>query len=120
MNQRFLAVCNDSYILREVRSLNDLVDSPSKGENRVEIVDTIADPTPDLFHLHENAQLADFVRKFVNSLPARLRTVALLRYWEDKSQADIARALGISPSAVSQAIDRINTLGRRAIFPLLH
>lgn len=47
----------------------------------------------------------------VRSLPLRQRTVLLLRYWHDLSEAEIARRLGCAPGTVkslaSRARDRV-------------
>lgn len=45
----------------------------------------------------------------VQSLPRRQREVVVLRYWCDLSEAEIARALGISTGTVKSSAYRANT-----------
>ncbi len=45
----------------------------------------------------------------VQSLPRRQREVVVLRYWCDLSEAEIARALGISSGTVKSSAHRANT-----------
>ena len=42
----------------------------------------------------------------IGALPRRQREVIVLRYYEDLAVAEIARALQVSPGAVSSALDR--------------
>ena len=55
----------------------------------------------------------DLVLRALRVLPARQRAVMVLRYYDDLSEADIARTLGCSPGTVkSQASRALKTLRR--------
>lgn len=120
MNYLFFPSCNEGYAYRTVRSLNEKVlYVETGGSDEMELAETIADPRPDLFDQHHLRHLHNAVATFVDGLPPALKQVARLHYWDGLSQAEVARKLGVSRSAVSQAIARINKLGREAITPFL-
>ena len=48
----------------------------------------------------------DAVVRVLRALPVRQREVLVLRYWQDASEADIARTLGISAGAVKTHASR--------------
>ncbi len=60
-----------------------------------------------------NAEINKQVDQAVSKLPARQRMVFVLRYYEEKSNAEIAKALGITEGAVKanyhQAIKKLQT-----------
>jgi RNA polymerase sigma-70 factor (sigma-E family) len=76
-----------------------------RGERLVDVVPeppSYADDTVD-------SRLA--LWQAVRSLPARQRAVIVLRYYEDLSEAEIARVLGCAPGTVkSQASDALRSL----------
>ncbi len=62
-------------------------------------------------HGYEDAPPDDVMWKALARLPQRQRTVLVLRYYEDLSEAEIARVLGIAPGTVkSQASKGIAAL----------
>lgn len=48
----------------------------------------------------------DVLIRALATLPRRMREVLVLRYWLDLTEADTARALGISPGSVKSAASR--------------
>lgn len=57
----------------------------------------------------------DVVVRVLRTLPVRQREVIVLRYWQDASEADIARTLGISTGAVKTHASRALTAVRSAL-----
>ncbi len=58
------------------------------------------------------------VREFVRSLSTTNRDVMYRRYWNDQSQAYIARSLNISEAAISKRFRKIVTLGQSSLSDL--
>jgi DNA-directed RNA polymerase specialized sigma24 family protein len=52
------------------------------------------------------------VRQFVETLKPADKTLVNAIYWQDQAAADVARAMGITPSAISQRLSRVYRLGR--------
>jgi DNA-directed RNA polymerase specialized sigma24 family protein len=48
----------------------------------------------------------DHLIRLLRGLPPRQRTAIVLRYWEDLSEEDAARAMGCSPGTVKSAASR--------------
>jgi RNA polymerase sigma-70 factor (sigma-E family) len=76
-------------------------------------------PMPESFDLTargagpEHYDEVDLVLRALRVLPPRQRAVMVLRYYDDLSEAEIARALGCSPGTVkSQASRALKTLRR--------
>jgi RNA polymerase sigma-70 factor (sigma-E family) len=46
------------------------------------------------------------LRRAVDRLPQRMRAAVLLRYYEDLTEAEIARALGVTPGTVKSTVSR--------------
>lgn len=75
-------------------------------------------PTADSTHEHaERADMASLLRQ----LPPRQRAVIVLRYYEDRTEAEIAEALDITTGTVkSQAAKALRTLRRLSGEPTDH
>jgi len=58
-----------------------------------------AEPPPDTDQL-------DALRRAIGRLPHRMQAVVLLRYYEDRSEAEIAAALGVSAGTVKSTVSR--------------
>lgn len=52
------------------------------------------------------------VRQFVETLKPADRALVNAIYWQDHAATDVARLMGITPSAVSQRLSRVYRLGR--------
>ena len=63
--------------------------------------------------LHD--EQTDRVRRAIASLPAKLRLPVLLRYFEDMSYGDLARALDCSPGTVASRLNRGHQLLRQKL-----
>lgn len=53
-----------------------------------------------------DSELSDALRRALDRLPSRMRAAVVLRYFEDMSEAEIARALGISQGTVKSTVSR--------------
>ena len=83
--------------------------------SRLETVPAPAASHEDIFARH---QVAASVQQAVASLPAPLRAAILLRYFEDLSYADIARALNCSIGTVASRLSRGHRLLARTLGPI--
>ena len=61
---------------------------------------------------------AETVRAALQRLPERYRDAVLMRYWEGRSQAEIAVALGIAEGTCKSILSRARELLRVALEPL--
>ena len=62
-----------------------------------------SDATPDAVDTIDDR---DRIVRLLRQLPPRQRTAIVLRYWEDLSEAETARAMGCSPGTVKAATSR--------------
>jgi RNA polymerase sigma-70 factor (ECF subfamily) len=67
----------------------------------------------------ERLHVAVMVREAVASLPPRMRTVAVLRFYGEYSESEIAEALGIPPGTVKSRLNRARTSLAKTLEPLL-
>lgn len=95
--------------LNEPVASNELDDADDASE---EVVDRVADPTPNVEEDLHHKQLIASVRGFVRGLSPNLRKIVILHYWLGYSQSEIAVMLGVTRSAVCHALNRVNRLGR--------
>ena len=79
---------------------------------RLVAVDEVALDDPE----HDSVE-HDAVVRVLRGLPVRQREVLVLRYWQDATEADIARTLGISPGAVKTHASRGMAAVRAALAP---
>ena len=73
---------------------------------RVEIFPTAEIPEQLTEDPTWKSDLADAVNRAVDKLPPRQRTTLRLRYYEDRTEADIARLLGVSIGTVKSTVAR--------------
>ncbi len=79
------------------------------------LVHTIADPAPDGEELVERAEARSAIHRFLGTLRPRDREVVQRIFWNDESQADVARVLRVSGAAISKRMSRIAERGRDAL-----
>lgn len=72
----------------------------------------IPDPAPSPETSVANALDHERVRAFVQSLPPLEREVVRRHYWAGERQADIARDLGVTRSAICHMLARVHRVGR--------
>lgn len=91
-----IAVAIDST--RTIESIND--DSKEDVPSKLETIDT---------GLDEANMITDriFLRELINSLNDREKEIILLRYYKEKTQAEVAKILGITQVQVSRIEKRI-------------
>jgi len=53
-----------------------------------------------------DSELSDVLRRALDRLPSRMRAAVVLRYYEDRSEAEIAEMLGISQGTVKSTVSR--------------
>jgi RNA polymerase sigma-70 factor (ECF subfamily) len=75
------------------------------NRNRDRRAESIEDVTPETFSMTpiddlEREELGQAIADAIEQLPARQRTVFVLRHYEDKAHAEIARILSITEGAV--------------------
>jgi RNA polymerase sigma factor (sigma-70 family) len=89
----------------------DSISSPAGHDGETEPFEVL-DPSDDPREQLEELELTEAAAQFVRSLsPKQARLVTAL-YWEGRTQSDIARELGVSRTAVSKAVRKIERAGR--------
>jgi RNA polymerase sigma-B factor len=78
----------------------DSLDAPTGGDDDFSPADTLAEPD-DRFESLESWQM---VAPLIKELPERERTILYLRFFEEKTQSEIASQLGISQMHVSRLL----------------
>ena len=78
----------------------DSLDAPTGGDDDFSPADTLAEPD-DRFESLESWQM---VAPLIKQLPERERTILYLRFFEEKTQSEIATTLGISQMHVSRLL----------------
>lgn len=105
---------------REIKSLNDVVPWSSSGEEELlELQDVVMDSRPN----PEEEMFCTQLRKLVLSafwlLSPSQKRVAHLYFIRNKDKADIARQLGMSRSAVTQSMKKIEKKLQKSVLPEL-
>jgi RNA polymerase sigma-B factor len=81
----------------------DSLNAPvSEADSEVELIDRLGDPDGNINRVEQWQDL----ELVINELPERDRTVLFLRFFEDKTQSEIATDLGISQMHVSRILSR--------------
>jgi RNA polymerase sigma-B factor len=90
----------DALAARESRHGRPL-DSPY-GDEGLALSETLGELAADF----EQVERHELLRPFVEALPARERAILMLRFFEDRTQTEIADRLGISQMHVSRLLSR--------------
>ena len=94
----------DAYVRRILVNAHlDTRRRRSSTETPAQLLPHLADPAGDLAH---EVVERDRIRRILDTLPPRARTVLVLRYYADMADAAIAEALGISVSGVRATASR--------------
>ena len=101
------AVTNAPALLRRI-SLNLVRDHFRRAKHLaiVELSDTIPCPQPAADHQIERRQLIELVAGILGAMPRLRREVFIRRRVRGQSAGEVAHALGLSPSAVSNHVTR--------------
>jgi|SRR5271166_3804302 len=75
----------------------------------------IPDPAVDLEHQYELTWVQATISAFLGTLGPRDRELVRRVYWEDESQAAVARSFRVSAAAISKRMARIEAKGRIAL-----
>lgn len=95
------------------------LDGPSaSGKDARDAALALRDESCDPEQQIELAQTRHAIRKWMAKLSARDRDLLERLFWEDEMQADVARAMCVSRSAISQQMTRITKRGRSELKPL--
>lgn len=122
MLEEYLGLCDPNAAYFEVGTLNAPATSDDADQNDVvpNLIDALPSLAPDPEVECEKAQLVARVGPFIETLPTRLKTIAKMHFWDDLSQTEIAKALGISQPAVSQHLAKLVALGRAYFGVAIH
>lgn len=95
--------------------LNESGSLPIDGSSRV--ADT-RDRPPG--HLLQQQEMAEIVRRAVNSLNERQRMAVVLNKFEDMGYAEIAEVMKLSPKAIKSLLSRARSRLRELLQPYIH
>ena len=109
---RALDHCDYHSPLAPVISFESAMAEPGKDGNPV---GDIAAPFIAIEDVLAAADAALAVRRFVRSLSDRQQDIIMRSFWRGESQAQIARACGVSGAAISKSMTRILLQGRQAL-----
>lgn len=84
------------------------VDSEDGDSEPFDVLDPSDDPCEQL----QAVELTTAAEQFVGTLTAREAHLVQRLYWDDVTQADVAREWGVSRMAVSKAVKKIHAAGR--------
>jgi RNA polymerase sigma-70 factor (sigma-E family) len=90
----------DSYVRRAMVNIN------ISWWRRRKIEEYPAEELPEVPVRHDPRHTYDDLEQALERLPARQRTAIVLRYYEDMTEPEIARALGISVGTVKSSVSR--------------
>ena len=90
----------------EAYARTTLVRLALRGRRRRWRAETPTDRPPELPAATDDLDLAASVRVALAGLPVEQRAVLVLRYWEDRSEREIAEALDCSPGTVKSRAAR--------------
>ena len=90
-----------------------LVTTATSWRRRLLTTEQVMDAVPERAHHDRYAERSDEVLEALRALPPRMRAVVVLRYYEDRSEAQTAELLGCSVGTVktqaSRAMARLRT-----------
>lgn len=105
--------------------VNACVDRTRRGRSAATATDPVTlDAVPATAPTHEELfarrQVAGAVQAAVAALPAKLRLAILLRYFDDLSYSDMAKAMNCSIGTVASRLSRAHRLLAQRLEPLRH
>ncbi len=83
---------------------------PSLRQSRATSIESVPEPNNT-----SSGEIEAAVQQFLDALPPRQRCVVELMYWGGMTQAEVARALGITPKAVNKLWKKACSKGRVAL-----
>ncbi len=98
--------------LATVVSLDGLLASNATGSSGAFDIPDDTPPLDEFYDAHR-AQMA--VRDFIETLPPRQRDLIKRVFWDDETQASVARSQGISGAAVSKSLNKVLETGRHQL-----
>ncbi|GAA4573546.1 SigE family RNA polymerase sigma factor [Planotetraspora kaengkrachanensis] len=90
----------DSYVRRAMVNIN------ISWWRRRKLEEYPSEDLPDIPTQHDPRHQYDELEQALDRLPARQRTAIVLRYYEDMTEMEIARTLGISVGTVKSTVSR--------------
>jgi RNA polymerase sigma-70 factor (ECF subfamily) len=112
-----------TYIYRLV--VNTCIDMTRARKARVipmerDVAESVATASGSQEEEIVNRELADSVQSAVSALPPKFRLAILLRYFEDLSYEEMAKALNCSMGTVASRLSRGHRMLARTLAPLRH
>ena len=95
-------LCRDYSRSKQYRRLRATVSFNELGQDESRTVDTSEDPAEALVTAERVATL----QAAISELPHKLKTALILFYLEDRSQAESAKLLGVSPKTIETRVYR--------------
>ena len=83
-----------------------LITTATSWRRRLLTTEQVMDVVPERAHHDRHAERSDEVMEALRALPPRMRAVVVLRYYEDRSEAQTAELLGCSVGTVKTQSSR--------------
>lgn len=116
----YLDQCAPISAYLPVSSLNDVINPEADLGFEVEVIETLPDLTVDLEAECCTRQNAAKAAAFIRALPRPLASIVIRHYWHGETQTEIAEDLGVTRSAISHALSKVNRLGREFFGESVH
>jgi RNA polymerase sigma-70 factor (sigma-E family) len=84
----------------------DQVRARARRPHELRLLDTVEKSDPRSADPHHSVELRPSLRAALDSLTVQQRTILVLRYFDDRSEAEVAKLLGISVGTVKSTASR--------------
>lgn len=80
----------------------------------------IADTAPTADEILDAQRRAEAVQAFMRTLPQGQRDLLTRIFWNEETQASVARSMGVSEAAISKSLSKILATGRKRLSRYRH